>query len=77
MMLAKVDAPSGRRAAPKHGNTRPLRDLSYMTLNKDFGFYACVGGCLLAATIVFALLVGGEISGPQVAQTPNHAIQSD
>jgi hypothetical protein len=45
------------------------------TNRNDFGFYACVGGCLLAALILFSLLVGGEVAGPHVAQTPTHATQ--
>jgi hypothetical protein len=36
--------------------------------HRDYVFFAFVGGCLIAATIVFSLLVGGEIAGPRVAQ---------
>jgi hypothetical protein len=47
-----------------------------MTVNqKDFGFFAFVGGCLLAALVLFLLLVGGQVAGPHIAQAPTHATQ--
>jgi len=47
-----------------------------MTVNhKDFGFYAFVGGCLLAAILLSALMVGGKVSGPRVDQVPTHSAQ--
>ena len=50
--------------------------LIFMTVNHDdLGFYAFVGGCLLAAILLFGLMVGGEVSGPRVDQAPTHSTQ--
>ena len=47
-----------------------------MTVNRsDFGFCAFVGGCLLLAILLFTLMIGGEVSGPRVAQALTHSIQ--
>ena len=47
-----------------------------MTINlSDFGFYAFVGGCLLLAMLLITLMIGGEVSGPRVAQALMHSIQ--
>jgi len=35
-------------------------------------FYGLIGGCLLAAGILVALMLGGEVAGPRVAETPSH-----
>ena len=35
--------------------------------NRNIGFFAMVAGSLLAAAVLMALLVGGEITGPKVA----------
>ena len=33
----------------------------------NIGFFAMIGGSLLAASLLVALLVGGEVAGPKVA----------
>jgi hypothetical protein len=33
----------------------------------DNGFFGMIAGCLLAAAVLVALLVGGQIAGPKVA----------
>ena len=43
---------------------------------QDWRFYGLVGGCLLAAGLRLALLVGGE-SGPRVAELPSHQSQGN
>ena len=35
--------------------------------NRNIGFFGMVAGSLLAAAVLMALLVGGEIAGPKVA----------
>jgi hypothetical protein len=35
--------------------------------NSNVGFFSMIGGSLLAAALLVALLVGGEIAGPKVA----------
>jgi len=35
--------------------------------NRNIGFFSVIAGCLLAAAVLVALLVGGEIAGPKVA----------
>jgi hypothetical protein len=37
---------------------------------QDWRFYGFVGGCLLAAAVLCALLVGGEVGGTRVAELP-------
>jgi hypothetical protein len=34
--------------------------------NRNIGFFSMIGGSLLAAAVLVALLVGGEIAGPKV-----------
>ncbi|MEA2944281.1 MAG: hypothetical protein QOD09_4810 [Bradyrhizobium sp.] len=38
-----------------------------MTHNSNTGFFVMIGSSLLAAAVLVALLVGGEIAGPNVA----------
>ena len=38
-----------------------------MAHNSNIGFFVMIGGSLLAAALLVALLVGGEIAGPNVA----------
>ena len=38
-----------------------------MAHNSNIGFFVMIGGSLLAAVLLVALLVGGEIAGPHVA----------
>jgi hypothetical protein len=38
-----------------------------MTRNRNIGFFSMIAASLLAAAVLVALLVGGEISGPKVA----------
>ena len=38
--------------------------------HEDYRFYGFVGGCLLAAGLLIALLVGGEVGGTRVAELP-------
>jgi hypothetical protein len=33
----------------------------------NIGFFAVIGGSLLAAALLVALLVGGQVAGPKVA----------
>jgi len=33
----------------------------------NIGFFAMIGGSLLAASLLVAMLVGGEVAGPKVA----------
>ena len=35
--------------------------------NRNIGFFSMIAGSLLAAVVLVALLVGGEIAGPRVA----------
>jgi len=35
--------------------------------NRNIGFFSMIAGSLLAAAVLVALLVGGEIAGPKVA----------
>jgi hypothetical protein len=42
--------------------------------NSNVGFFAIVGGSLLAAALLVALLVGGEIAGPKVALSGSPSI---
>jgi hypothetical protein len=35
--------------------------------NRNIGFFSIIAGSLLAAAVLVALLVGGEIAGPKVA----------
>jgi hypothetical protein len=35
--------------------------------NGNIGFFSMIAGSLLAAAVLVALLVGGEIAGPKVA----------
>ncbi len=39
---------------------------------QDWRFYGLIGGCLLAAGVLVALMLGGEVAGPRVAETPSH-----
>jgi hypothetical protein len=39
---------------------------------RDWRFYGFIGGCLLAASILVALMIGGEVAGSRVAETPSH-----
>lgn len=36
----------------------------------DWRFYGFVGGCLLAAGILVAAIVGGQVGGERVAELP-------
>ena len=38
-----------------------------MAHNRNVGFFSVIAASLLAAGVLVALLVGGEISGPKVA----------
>jgi hypothetical protein len=38
-----------------------------MAHNSNIGFFVMIGSSLLAAALLVALLVGGEIAGPNVA----------
>jgi hypothetical protein len=53
------------------GNRFPRSELIMqereMAHNSNIGFFAMIGGSLLAAALLVALLVGGEIAGPNVA----------
>ena len=40
--------------------------------HQDWRFYGIIGACLLAAGILVALMIGGEVAGPRVAETPSH-----
>jgi hypothetical protein len=42
---------------------------------QDWRFYGFIGGCVLAAAILVALLVGGEVGGTRVAELPSHQLQ--
>jgi len=44
---------------------------------QDWRFYGIIGGCLLAAGILVALMIGGEVAGPLVAETPSHQSQHE
>lgn len=43
---------------------------------QDWRFYGFVGGCLLTAGLLVALLVGGEVAGPRVVELPSHHSQA-
>jgi hypothetical protein len=38
--------------------------------HQDWRFYGFVGGCLLAAVILVAAIVSGEVGGTRVAELP-------
>ena len=40
--------------------------------HQDWRFYGFVGGCLLAAGILVAALVGGQAGGTRVAELPQN-----
>jgi hypothetical protein len=40
----------------------------------NIGFFAMIGGSLLAASLLVALLVGGQVAGPKVAFNASPAI---
>jgi hypothetical protein len=40
----------------------------------NIGFFAMIGGSLLAASLLVALLVGGQVGGPKVAFNASPAI---
>jgi hypothetical protein len=40
----------------------------------NIGFFAMIGGSLLAAFLLVALLVGGQVGGPKVAFNASPAI---
>jgi hypothetical protein len=42
---------------------------------KDWKFYALISGSVLAAGLLVALLVGGEVAGPRLAQLQSHHAQ--
>jgi hypothetical protein len=42
--------------------------------NRNIGFFAMIGGSLLAASLLVALLVGGQLAGPKVAFNASPAI---
>ena len=42
---------------------------------QDWRFYGFIGGCMLAAVILVALLVGGKVGGMRVAELPSHQLQ--
>jgi len=44
---------------------------------QDRRFYALIGTCLLAAGVLVALMIGGEVAGPRVAETPSHQSHHD
>ena len=43
--------------------------------HQDWRFYGFIGGCVLAAGILVALLIGGEVGGTRVAELPSHQSQ--
>ncbi len=38
----------------------------------DWRFYGFVAACLIGAVLLLALLIGGEVAGPRLAELPNH-----
>jgi hypothetical protein len=42
---------------------------------QDWRFYGFVGGCLFAAGLLVALLIGGEVAGSRVAELPSNQSQ--
>jgi hypothetical protein len=38
----------------------------------NWRFYGFVAACLIGAVLLLALLVGGEVAGPKVAELPKH-----
>jgi len=39
---------------------------------RDWRFYGFVAGCLVAAALLLAMLVNGQVAGPQVAEVHHH-----
>jgi len=44
-----------------------MREREMARHNRNIGFFSMIAGSLLAAAVLVALLVGGEIAGPKVA----------
>ena len=44
-----------------------VREREMAHQKSNIGFFAVIGGSLLAATLLVALLVGGQFAGPKVA----------
>jgi len=40
----------------------------------DWRFYGFVAGCLIGAAVLLALLIGGEVAGPRVAEI-HHSLE--
>ena len=47
-----------------------------MAHKSNIGFFIMIGSSLLAAALLVALLVGGEIAGPQVAFNSSSSISA-
>ncbi len=43
-----------------------MREREMARHNRNIGFFSMIAGSLLAAAVLVALLVGGEIAGPKV-----------
>ena len=43
-----------------------MREREMAHHNRNIGFFSMIAGSLLAAAVLVALLVGGEIAGPKV-----------
>jgi hypothetical protein len=53
-----------------------MREREMAHHNRNIGFFSMIAGSLLAAAVLVALLVGGEIAGPRVAFNPSPPITS-
>ena len=56
----------------EHGGFSLVGDSGVEMSVSDWRFYGFVAGCLIAAALLLALLVDGEVVGPQVAEVRHH-----
>ena len=73
---------SDEKAAPAEAATRNASHACVVVLQEpekahhksNIGFFAVIGGSLLAAALLVALLVGGQLAGPKVALNASPSI---
>jgi hypothetical protein len=52
---------------PLHACVVVVQEREMAQHKSNIGFFAVIGGSLLAAALLVALLVGGQVAGPKVA----------
>jgi hypothetical protein len=59
---------------PLHTSRVVIQEPEMAHHKSNIGFFAMIGGSLLAASLLVALLVGGQVAGPKVAFNASPAI---